>query len=705
MYCPRMLWALGVVTAAVAGATLEPAPATAQEVRRVPAQRQVARRAQVTSYVNLSELQYRPVEAGAVIYETGAPSADESGPDRPAGAPAERVAIAARPAVRARPAVQAPGAARVAATPDAKVVRWNTAAGREALGSVVVVDGPLGAGTGVAVRAAGGQARGGEDACVQPTVTKSGSTCCNYRQPDQLNGGDAMYRQPLKVFGSESAARDFAATVRASIPMFLPYHNPDVRASHAWIYNGSDENFHGAVDYGKKSEATGSGIDPAFKVRSVASGVVVSVYWDNWSGNIVIIEHTASNGDVYRTSYKHLRNGFTNDLQMARGLTVKSDERFDKDGNPTNRLKYQRFANLEDPSEQHWGTENQTIRVKVGEKVGPGTLIGWSGNTGPGGAGNGLNDDGTPKNANTANNHLHLMTAVPDPNNAGDWVQVDPYGVYNQISESECYDLLDTTAYVRLFAPFYPSFHNVPAQYVGFYWGYYTGMGMGLQTISLHRKGNSVLASGAFQHGLPKAWYMRMYMTASDYQKWFNEYGGQGFRPREISVTRHSNGNPRFTVIWKKRQGESFAAYHNMTDDVWNAKWKEHVENGGMKVDERAAYRVGNSRRLAAVFVKEGSPGGFYEYHYMTGQAYQSKAEELGAQGWDLVNAEAEELPEGTRFGGIWRKLPGSFVARHGLTPAQYQDAFEDLGSKGYRLYDVQGYDDSGRFIAVWVKP
>ena len=149
MYRQRTLWAFGAVAVAAAWTALEPTPATAQEARRVPAQRQVERRAPVATYVNLSELHYRLVEPGAVIYETGAPSADEEvGRDRVAAAPAGRVAIAARPAVRA------PGAASVAATPDGEVVRWNTAAGRAALGNVVAVDGPLGAGARVAVRAA-----------------------------------------------------------------------------------------------------------------------------------------------------------------------------------------------------------------------------------------------------------------------------------------------------------------------------------------------------------------------------------------------------------------------------------------------------------------------------------------------------------------------------------------------------------------------
>ncbi len=316
----------------------------------------------------------------------------------------------------------------------------------------------------------------------------------------------------------------------------------------------------------------------------------------------------------------------------------------------------------------------------------------------------GLADDGTPKNPDTANNHLHLMVTVPDPMNAGDWVQIDPYGVYNQKSESGCYDLLDTSAYVRLFAPFYPTFHNVPAEYIGFYWGYYTGMEMVLRTISLHRRGDRVFASGSFQRGLPAAWYMRMYMTGDDYQKWATTYYERGFRPREISVTQGAGGEPRFTVIWKKIAGERFLARHGMSDADWQTAWQDQVVNRDRRVDERVVYREGNRRRTAAVFVTS-APSGFYEYHRLTARAYQDTVDALAARGWRVVKAEAEELREGLRFGGIWQRKTGAWAARHDLSPAAYQAQAEDLTGKGYRLIDIQGYADSRRFIAVWEKP
>jgi murein DD-endopeptidase MepM/ murein hydrolase activator NlpD len=544
----------------------------------------------------------------------------------------------------------------------------------------------------------------GKDVCSLPDIVKADSGCCSYTYPDQLNGGNVVYRQPYHVFTTgnttqrENDARDFAADVRASMPMFLPYKNSHVHAGHGWIYNNGG--FHGAVDYGRDNAQ--QGVDAAFGVYAVAAGTVVSVFWDNWSGNIVIIEHTAPNGDRYRSTYMHLRDGFDHDLAAAQAIPAGA--KFDADGNIRNTWKYNKFANKDNPDPLYWGTNAQTIQVEVGDTVTAGQFIGWSGNTGPGGAGNGLDANGNPTNAATANNHLHLMMTVPDPRPgfANDWVQVDPYGVYSEV-DMGCYDLMDTAPYARLFAPFYPSFHNVPANVVSKYFGYYPGMGLALQTLNLHRDGNEVLASGSFQYGLPSQWYARFYMTAADFQHWFDEYHDKGYRPREISVTPDSNGNPRFNVIWKKRNGEGYYTFFGLTDAQWQQKWNDLVVDDSWVVEEQVTYDTNAGARHAAVFISAPKVS-FAEWHYLSSATFNTKFAQLNGQGFRNTNMHVAEL-DGTRYyGGIWRKVPGAWITLYGLTPAEYQAQFNNYTAQGYRLYRIQGYADSSRFAAIWTK-
>lgn len=658
-----------------------------------------------TPYVNLSELHYRSLRPAEGILErrdlednemTRA-AARPSSPTGQDGVAVQRLpgAIqrrprAVRPEVAERPRAVRPGALR--AVGEERIV-----VSADALGGARGRLRP-----GALARPSGMRPMEGDaPACTPPRVTHPESNCCSFKLPDGVAGNDVWYKNPSVHWkNDEDAGRAFAATIRASMPFFLPYRDGTVRAGQGWFYNSGA--FHGSVDYGKSSYPAGK--DPAFAVHASADGRVVTAEWNDWLGNVVVIDHQAANGDRYRSVYMHLRDGITHDQSMASAISLSAkDKQKNEDGEYGRKYRYWLYAqNASSDDTIQWGTDAQKILVKPGDTVRAGQQIGWSGNTGYGGAGWGLNNDGEPYNATAANNHLHFQITALDPD-TGVYVFVDPYGVYEEMS-TDCYDLLDRPAYVRLLAPFYPSFHNVPLRYLTFYWSYYTGMGMTLQTADVHRRGDDLLASGAFQSGHPPTWYARFYMTGDEYQQWFETYADQGYRPRELSVTKDGSGQPRFTVIWTKTDGEGFVAYHNMTDADWTAKWNEHVENGKMRLEDRVAYEAGGTRRWAAVFVSDPNPA-FAELHYMTPDEYQTKFAEFWDQGLRPWSVDPAELSGGLRFGAIWRPMPNRWIARHGLTPAGYQSTFEEMVENGYRLHRVRGYANSERFAAIWSKP
>ncbi len=531
--------------------------------------------------------------------------------------------------------------------------------------------------------------------CTPPTVTIG---CCSYSIKDEVAGKSLLYASPAAVFSNENDARTFAQSLSPKVPFFLPYTNSKVYPAGAWKYdNGSG---HGSVDFLKTSDAYGPGIDPTFGVYASAAGKVVTAMWDPFFGNVVIIEHKAADGTSYRTGYFHLRGGFDHDVANAKVINVKDPN--DKDARDT---KYKKFANLPNPSQLLWGTNAQKLKVKAGDNVYAGQQIAWAGNTGFGGAGWGLNQDGTPTNPNTANNHLHFMLWIKSPGTGADWMEVDPYGVYatSESSNSACYEIGANGAFNRFFAPFYPSFHNVPVQYITQYWGYYTGMGMALQTLSVHKSGNQYFASGSFQHGLPGAWYCRINMNSNQYQQYFDEYYGKGYIPRQISVTNDNAGNPLFTAIWQKRGNESFAAVHNVTDEVYAAKWKTYVEQQKMRVTEHVVYYAGGKRYHAGVFGSN-NPGGFYMYYGMNANDFVKKFDELNKAGLMTVNVNIEENGSQNNVGGLWWPRNKAYYSYMNMSPADYQAKFTDLSAQGYQLFRVQGYDNSSHFAAIWMK-
>jgi hypothetical protein len=125
--------------------------------------------------------------------------------------------------------------------------------------------------------------------------------------------------------------------------------------------------------------------------------------------------------DAYRTIYMHLRNGAANDCDAAWSRTVptlsepeRSEyiEHLEATGCPKDPPRT--------PDPVHWGTDAETIPVMPGRWVARGALLGWCGNTGPGGK----RGPGGP------NTHLHVFFTRRDPSN-DEWYFFDPYGIYS----------------------------------------------------------------------------------------------------------------------------------------------------------------------------------------------------------------------------------------------------------------------------------
>jgi hypothetical protein len=529
-----------------------------------------------------------------------------------------------------------------------------------------------------------------------------------YAYPDQLSSQTLFYRSPGAVISprDEATAQEFAATVRVSMPFFLPYRDAQVTLGAGWYY--STDNLHAAADYSNWNSRDEPGFSPSFEVYAVADGEVRSVLWDEWAGNVVIIEHTAANGDRYQSLYCHMRNGFSHDLAAAQAIPVNdaNHPKLDSSGNTTNWFKYSQFATLTDfQTAQLWGTEEQTIQVSAGDTVFAGQLIGWSGNTGAGGAGNGLNADGTPVDAQTANGHLHLFIAVPDPGGVADnWVLIDPYGVYRVAYEGDntsCYDLGKPTKFVRLFAPFYSSFHNLPLDILLAYWAYYPGMGMALQTISVYWGGGQLLCAGSFQFGLSADWYALLYLTFDEFQQEVDAGVEQGYLPREMSVVIAPDGSPRYNAIWMPWGNGAYSVSHMLTDAGWDSLWNQKVGNEQMRVLDHFTYEVEGTTYHTAVFIG-GSDTAFSLWEYMSPAEFQSKFNELYADGFYPVGVNAAELSSGTYYGGIWRPLPHDTLTWVNLSAQQYQDTYLQAVGAGLRLYKVQGYNGGNTFAAVW---
>jgi hypothetical protein len=202
----------------------------------------------------------------------------------------------------------------------------------------------------------------------------------------------------------------------------LPFEDEHVRLMAGWLYR--PDRWHMAADFGINGRES-------FVVRAAAAGRVIFLGWDGFSGNTAILSHDAGGeGDAYRTIYMHLRGGAAHDCASSWDVSVKRappgspllagyKEQLDRTG--CSLLPGERS-----PDPRFWGTEREAINLRLlNREVTAGAVLGWTGNTGPGGF----------ATKDEPNVHLHVFFARRDPMD-GAWVLFDPWGIYNEVG---CY--------------------------------------------------------------------------------------------------------------------------------------------------------------------------------------------------------------------------------------------------------------------------
>jgi len=494
------------------------------------------------------------------------------------------------------------------------------------------------------------------------------------------------------MYASELDAATALREVYAQRPIYLPFTDGEVELYHGWIYDWDDP--HGSLDYGRKPP---QGQDPTFRVRSVAGGTVVAKYWDRWHGNVLVIEHPPAPGGefTYRSHYFHLRDGKDNDLALAQSRTQPST-------NPENsRAKYLLAANKPNPSDLFWGTNDHVMPVDVGDTVGPHQFVAWAGNTGPGGAGGGLDVNGDPTSTTTFNNHLHFMLSVKHPDWTGDeWLYVDPYGVYDQ-EENGCYDLIDNTEYDRLFAPFYPYFHGVDLGVFNFYLYYYGQMGRSPATLSIQQTGSGVVAAGAFKRGLSPGWYVYDYLPAQDFQDRWDELIGDDFRLADRSVTLDTQGVPRHNGVFRPDDIDDWVSLRGepLSQAGWQATFDD-LTGQGFGLADFFAYHDGPDNLVAAIFEKPAS--NFAHHANLTSQEFETLTNDLADDGWLPVDVNVMELDGVTRLSAIYEQTGGGRMVHWGMSSVEYQQWTDFYLSEGWDLVVVQSYASGDRFAAIY---
>lgn len=200
-------------------------------------------------------------------------------------------------------------------------------------------------------------------------------------------------------------------------------------------------------------------------------------------------------------------------------------------------------------------------------------------------------------------------------------------------------------------------------------------------------------------------WQARHGLNAPAYQAEFDEWTEKGYRPKQVESYRQEN-RIRYAVIFVKKSGASWIAYHGKTAAEHQAEFDQATEKGFHPVNISVVSIDGN-RSYTALYEKS-DVGSWHAKSFLTPSEYQQVFDENKAAGRQLAYIQAYNHNGGVRFSGIWYSIFSTpFAAFHGMSSSEYQDEWENRTGQGFLTQAVTGYEQNNaiRFAALWRKP
>lgn len=204
-----------------------------------------------------------------------------------------------------------------------------------------------------------------------------------------------------------------------------------------------------------------------------------------------------------------------------------------------------------------------------------------------------------------------------------------------------------------------------------------------------------------------RGWAAYRDMTSDRYGERWQEFRDRGWRPVDIEAYPTRNGL-RYAGIWvENRERVRWASRRDMTGEQYG-DWFREQRDAGMRLIDMEAYQTPAGLRYAAIWVHNTDNREWAQLRNMTRESYQQHLEQRSAQGFRLVDFEAWNTANGTRYGAIWERRPGNraMQVRTDRTAQQFGDLWTQYRDEGYRLHDFERYDtpNGPRYGGIWVE-
>lgn len=486
------------------------------------------------------------------------------------------------------------------------------------------------------------------------TTRRHAPRCTLIRCPDVEPAAAAFwYRTPalgLSPGGGNSWEDDISALAESGGPFVPPvigdlsgvitalsYAPPNRQISGNWRFDESPVNLtsgwgenlniptrphgNGAFDYTWSWDDRVGQRNFPFPVRSPADGIVVFVGWNVSSGNSIVIEHQSA-GLTVRSNFQHLVGDPAGDIRLMRDVfrfcrpaggvqpawRRCSDAGLNLEGGNAELAMFALRGSGEAPPK--WGTNEHVLRVREGDRVAMGQVVGWAGDTG-------LQSGGV---------HLHFSMAIAARVSGvpgRDWWNFDPYGLYSPTfayggiypsgARGRIFD------HQSMFAPVMPYHALVPGRIEVLARDYYAQRAWNPVAVATARvdcegirwRGDANVGVSSIYSNQATGTEVSISLSRQQLAVEVTDRARQSLAPRMISVTgrraaRGVSGQARFSVVWQPIFGVvqvSLALLWQASGRAILERIDDQIPSGSARILDACPYYDGDSLFVAVVAV------------------------------------------------------------------------------------------------------
>ena len=203
------------------------------------------------------------------------------------------------------------------------------------------------------------------------------------------------------------------------------------------------------------------------------------------------------------------------------------------------------------------------------------------------------------------------------------------------------------------------------------------------------------------------AWYAYRDLSNEEFSTKFDELKKQGYKMKDVDAYFHG-ADLKFSMIWEKnRDGRKWIENRNMSFDSYHNKL-ESYEQMGYRLTDVECYLFNSQLRYAAIWEENIEDIEWQSFDGLTASAYKNLVNQKKSEGYRMIDIEAYQTENGTRYACIWYKNVDNIIwnAFKDLTRNKYEELVELFSTTNFRMVDFESYtvDGSQRFAAIWEK-